>query len=144
MKTFFIVVLAGISTMGYAPLEAMGEVPLEAIAPLQSSDVNQENWQESILERHEAAALTTEPATINSEWNNVAGTPQNLKDSSISLEQKKGCESFSPLDLLSNPDAIFKECVNPADNRTPQSVEPVEYFKVPGLDSGVKINVTKF
>lgn len=138
MKIFFIVVLMGISAIGFVPLKAMSE------APPQSIDINQENRIEVIIERHEAETLTTEPATITSEWSNVTSAPQNLKDNSILLEQKKGCENFSPLELLSNPDAILKECVNPADNRTPQRVEPIEYFKVPGLDSGVKINVTKF
>ncbi|WP_414753114.1 hypothetical protein [Anabaena sp. CCY 9910] len=143
MRKFSIVAMIVVSVMSYVPSEVMGEIP-PAIALPQSGNINQETLPETIIERHEAAALTTEPVTINSQWNSVTTQPQNLQGTSIPLEQKKGCESLSPLDLLNNPDALFKECVNPADNRTPQRVEPVEYLKVPGLDSGVKVNVTKF
>ncbi|HEY9800405.1 MAG TPA: hypothetical protein V6D25_08605 [Leptolyngbyaceae cyanobacterium] len=133
MKTFFILVLAGVAAISYVPLKAIAQ---EGTSP--------KNLQEATIERHEAAALTTQPATINGQWNSVTSQPQNLQGNSIPLEQKKGCESLSPFDILNNPNAILKECVNPTDNRSPQNVEPIEYFKVPGLDSGVKVNVTKF
>jgi len=133
MKHFFILILAGVSAISYLPLKAIAQ---DGTSP--------NNLQEATIERHEAAALTTQPATINSQWNSVTSQRQNPQGNSISLEQKKGCESLSPLDILNNPNAIFKECVNPTDNRSPQNVEPVDYFKVPGLDSGVKVNVTKF
>lgn len=133
MKQFLILILAGVAAISYLPLKAIAQ---DATEP--------NNLQEATIERHEAAALTTQPATINSQWNSVTSQPQNLQGNSISLEQKKGCESLSPLDILNNPNAIFQECVNPTDNRSPQNVEPVDYFKVPGLDSGVKVNVTKF
>ncbi|BAY39695.1 hypothetical protein NIES2111_40720 [Nostoc sp. NIES-2111] len=133
MKPFFILVVAGVAAISY--------FPLEAIAQDRTSPVN---LPETIIERHEAAALATEPVTINSRWNSVTGQPQNLQGNSIPLEQKKGCESLSPFDVLSNPEAMFKECVNPSDNRSAERVETVEYLKVPGLESGVKVNVTKF
>ena len=133
MKTFFILILAGVAAISYVPLKAIAQ---DVTAP--------QNLQEATIERHEAAALTTQPATINGQWNSVTSQPQNIQSNSIPLEQKKGCESLSPLDILNNPNAIFTECVNPTDNRSPQNVEPIEYFKVPGLDSGVKVNVTKF
>lgn len=133
MKSFFILVLAGVAAISYLPSKAIAQ---DGTSP--------KNLQEGIIERHEAEALTTQPATINSQWNSVTSQSRNLRGNSIPLEQKKGCESLSPLDILNNPNALFQECVNPTDNRSPQNVEPVEYFKVPGLDSGVKVNVTKF
>ncbi|BCL34643.1 hypothetical protein [Nostoc sp. MS1] len=133
MKPFFILIIAGVAAISYFPLKAIAQ-----------DKTSPENPQEAIIERHEAAALTTEPVTIKSQWNSVTGQPQNLQGNSIPLEQKKGCESLSPFDVLSNPEAMFKECVNPSDNRSAERVETVEYLKVPGLESGVKVNVTKF
>lgn len=133
MKRFFILILAGVGAISYFPLKAIAQ---DGTSP--------NNLQEITIERHEAEALTTQPATINGQWNSVTSQPQNLQGNSIPLEQKKGCESLSPFDILNNPNAMFKECVTPTDNRSLHNVEPIEYFKVPGLDSGVKLNVTKF
>jgi hypothetical protein len=133
MKPFFILVFAGVAAISYFPLEAIAQ---DGASP--------ENLQEAIIERHEAAALATEPATINSQWNSVTVQSENLPGNSIPLEQTKGCDSLSPFDVLSNPEAMFEKCMTPTDNRSAQRVEIVEYLKVPGLESGVKVNVTKF
>jgi hypothetical protein len=115
---------------------------VSAIAVSQSAYANEENSQEIISERHEAATLLTEPVSINSQWNNS----NNLQNTatSISVAQDPVCQNFNPLEFLENPDAIVKKCQELNNNQIPQRTEPVDYLKVPRLDSGLKLTVTQF
>ncbi|HIK08345.1 MAG TPA: hypothetical protein IGS40_27320 [Trichormus sp. M33_DOE_039] len=115
---------------------------ISAIAVSQSAYANEEILLEIINERHEAATLLTEPVSINSQWNNS----NNLQNTttSISVAQDPGCQNFNPLEFLENPDAIVKKCQELKNNQIPQRTEPVDYLKVPRLDSGLQLTVTKF
>lgn len=117
---------------------------LSAIATTQRAYANPANLVEITEERHEAAVLTTEAVTINSKWGN-ANNQNNLKDTAntISVSQDE-CKKLSPLDFINNPDAIFEQCQKSPTNQTSQSYEPIEYLKVPRLDSGVKLTITNF
>ena len=117
-----------------------------AIFSTQSAYANQDNFPLFTEESNQAAVLTTEPVTINSTWGNVNNQTNNLKNTAgtISLSQEQGCQKLSPLDFISNPDAIFKQCQKPANNQTSPNYEPIEYLKVPRLDSGVQLTITKF
>jgi hypothetical protein len=119
---------------------------MSAIAVSQTAYANQENPLEITSERHEAAALLTEAVTINSQWNNSINQTNNLQDtaSSLTVVQEQGCKNFNPLEFLENPDAILKKCQESASKQIPQRTEPVDYLKVPRLDSGWKLTVTKF
>lgn len=119
-------------------------IVISAIALNQSAYANPETLSEPIIQQQQAAALTTEPATLNSNWANVTNETNNLTNNSVSLIQERSCENLNPLDLLNNADTLLKECTKPRDNRSAQRVEPVEYFKVPRLDSGLRVTVTKF
>jgi hypothetical protein len=98
---------------------------------------------------NQAANLMTEAATINSKWTNGVTQPSNnLQPTSntISLEQQQGCQKMNPLEFLENLGAAFEKCRELNNNQTPppRSSEPIDYFKVPKLDSGLSVTVTQF
>jgi hypothetical protein len=130
--------------MKYLPITLV--IVMGAIAASQSAYANLENPREIAGDRHEAAALFTEPVTINSTWNNAINQSNHLQDtaSSISVVQEAGCRNINPLEFLENPDAIVQKCQQIANQQIPQRTEPVDYLKVPRLDSGLQLTVTKF
>ncbi|AUB41485.1 hypothetical protein COO91_07533 [Nostoc flagelliforme CCNUN1] len=95
---------------------------------------------------NQAGVLLTEPATINTTWSNFTGQTNNPKETaeSILLVQEQGCQKINPLEFINNPGAFFKQCQKPTNTQTSQSTEPIEYLKVPKLDSGISVTVTKF
>ncbi|MEH2350056.1 MAG: hypothetical protein V7K55_19070 [Nostoc sp.] len=102
--------------------------------------------KEQFHDRNRAGVLLTEPATITTTWRNFTGQANNSKKTaeSISLVQEQGCQKINPLEFINNPGAFFKECQKPTNIPSSQSTEPIEYFKVPKLDSGISVTVTKF
>jgi hypothetical protein len=98
---------------------------------------------------NQAANLLTQPATINSKWGNVIIQPTNNlipTNNKITVVQEQGCQKMNPLDFLENPAAAFEKCQQLNNNQTPppRSSEPIEYLKVPELDSGISVTVTQF
>ncbi|MHC5740807.1 MAG: hypothetical protein ACYTXT_02675 [Nostoc sp.] len=118
-------------------------VVISALTLSQRADANQENVPITIGDRDQAGVLLTEPATINATWSNFIGQSNNPKQTaeSISLMQERGCQKINPLEFINNPSAFFKQCQEPTKT---QSTEPIEYLKVPKLDSGIRVTVTKF
>ncbi|WP_066381297.1 MULTISPECIES: hypothetical protein [unclassified Anabaena] len=121
-------------------------IVLCAIALNQSAYANPEKPLKILGEPHQAAALFTEAVTIDSTWKNAIDQSNHLQDtaSSILVVQEQGCRNINPLEFLENPDAILKKCQQAANAQIPQRTEPVDYLKVPRLDSGLKLTVTKF
>jgi hypothetical protein len=121
-------------------------VVITALALPQSAHANQENVPITIGDRNQAEVLLTEPATINTTWSNFTGQTNNPKETteSILLVQERGCQKINPLEFINNPEAFFKQCQKPANTQSYQSTEPIEYFKVPKLDSGISVTVTQF
>ncbi|WP_445636115.1 hypothetical protein NSTC745_00955 [Nostoc sp. DSM 114161] len=126
---------------------------LSALAIPQSAYGNEENVPNAtgdayggLRQRNEAQALLTQPATINTKWRNFSGQTLNLRPTSQSISgvQDQECAKINPLEILNNPESFFKECPQLTNARRNQNYEPVEYFKVPKLDSGIKLTVTQF
>lgn len=119
---------------------------VSAIAFSQTAYANPKTRQQIISQHHKAAVLLTQPVTINSQWNNPINQTNHLQDtaSSLAVVQETGCKNFNPLEYLENPDAIVKKCQESANQQIPQRTEPVDYLKVPRLDSGLRLTVTKF
>ncbi|MBN3889799.1 MAG: hypothetical protein HWQ43_11700 [Nostoc sp. JL31] len=118
-------------------------VVISALTLSQRADANQENVPITIGDHDRVGVLLTEPATINATWSNFIGQSNNPKQTaeSISLMQERGCQKINPLEFINNPSAFFKQCQEPTKT---QSTEPIEYLKVPKLDSGIRVTVTKF
>ncbi|MBD2440290.1 hypothetical protein [Nostoc sp. FACHB-110] len=129
------------------PLVALAVV-VSAIALASPVYAQQENDHPILIERHEAASLITEPVTINSDTDNALTRAERLRQIANSIgkvSEEKGCKNIKPLDLLNDPEAAIKECEKPSNNQTPQrNGEPVDYLKIPRLDSGVRLTVTQF
>ncbi|BAY98190.1 hypothetical protein NIES37_21380 [Tolypothrix tenuis PCC 7101] len=97
---------------------------------------------------NQAVNLITEAATINNKWQNVIIQPNNSllpTNNRITRIEEQGCQKVNPLDFLKDPAAAFAKCQQPNNNPTPRhSSEPIEYLKVPKLDSGLSVTVTQF
>jgi hypothetical protein len=121
-------------------------IVISALALPQSAYANQDNVPMTTGGSNQAGVLLTQPATINTTWSNFVGQTNNPKQTaeSISLVQERGCQKINPLEFINNPDAFFKQCQKPTNTETSQSTEPIEYLKVPKLDSGISVTVTKF
>lgn len=124
-------------------------VVVSAIALARPVYAQQENIDSTMIERHEASALITQPVTINSGADNALNRARSLRqiaDSIGRVREEKGCKNIKPLEILNDPEAAIKECEKRTDNQTPQrNGEPVDYLKVPRLDSGgVRLTVTQF
>ena len=119
---------------------------ISVLALPRSVYANQENVPIIRGDDNQAGVLLTEPATINTTWSNFTGQTNNPKQTTepISLVQDGGCKKINPLEFINNPDAFFKQCQKPTNTQTSQSTEPIEYLKVPKLDSGISVTVTKF
>jgi hypothetical protein len=131
----------------------MKPLPLALIAAIailtmsKSAYANQENIPSTIGNSNQASKLVTEPVTINNNWGSVVGENNNFSQTagSISVIREQECKQIKPLELIQNPASFFKECpTNQTDNRIPQYTEQIEYFKVPSLESGIRVNVTQF
>jgi hypothetical protein len=93
------------------------------------------------VEHHQSADLITQPITIDSYWN---GMPQvNPEPEPYFSISKPECKKVNPLDYIKNPESFLKLCPNP-NNSNRKPYEPVEYLKVPPLDSGIKIKLGDF
>ena len=121
-------------------------IVINVLALPQSVYANQENVPMITGDYNQAGVLLTEPATINTTWSNFMGQANNPKQTaeSISRVQEGGCQKINPLEFINNPDAFFKQCQKPTNTQSSQNTEPIEYFKVPKLDSGISVTVTKF
>lgn len=121
-------------------------ITIGAIANIQSAYADQKNVPLATGKRSQAEALVTKPATINSKWNNPVDQSNNSTQTadSVVILREQGCKKINPLDYINNPDAFFQPQCQSTNNQSPQSSEPVEYLKVPRLDSGLSVTVTKF
>ncbi|MFM7407541.1 MAG: hypothetical protein ACKO3K_13005 [Cuspidothrix sp.] len=91
------------------------------------------------LPKDQAKNLITQPATINSYWQE-ANKPNNKSSLSISDPE---CKKINPINYINNPESFFQSCEDP-NNSNRQIYEPVEYLKVPRLNSGIKIKLGDF
>ncbi|RCJ39215.1 hypothetical protein A6770_12300 [Nostoc minutum NIES-26] len=122
-------------------------VVISAIALPHPADASEEEVPPVITYGAQAAALVTKPITINNGAGNTLDRTSNLRQiaGSIASARQGECKKITPRDLINDPSAIFKQCQKPTNNQISQSnAEPIEYFKVPRLDSGISVTVTKF
>ena len=140
---FFLVIMSAIASIksAYAQQQNLFTTPIESYQPAVTAP--------TIEDPNQAANLFTEPATIDSTWQNINIQPTNSlipTNNKISVVQEQGCQKMNPLEFLENPSAAFEKCQQLNNNQTPppRSSEPIEYLKVPKLDSGINFTVTQF
>ncbi|BAY08572.1 hypothetical protein [Calothrix sp. NIES-2098] len=119
-------------------------VIIGALTITQSAYANQKNFPTAAGDR--AAILATQPITLTTRWNYTINRNNTFKPTtnSIALEQERGCKNLNPFEIIKNPNIFFQQCQQPTTKPTSQLVEPIEYFKVPPLNSGIKVTVSKF
>jgi hypothetical protein len=119
-----------------------------AIALTRPVAANEENHAPIVTDPGEASALVTQPITINSGTRNFNNRTENLRQvaNSIRLVRDGGCTKLNPFELIKDPGAKLKQCLQekPKQDVIPKATDQIEYFKVPRLDSGVRIQVTEF
>lgn len=106
--------------------------------------------------KSQAGVLATEPASISSEWSNSIdgsndGTNNLSNNLNITTEpiglvrQSQKCQKLDPFEFIQNPGAILEECQKKTSEAPPQAAtERIKYFEVPGLESGINVQVTQF
>ncbi|MBK1990361.1 hypothetical protein A0J48_023030 [Sphaerospermopsis aphanizomenoides BCCUSP55] len=92
-------------------------------------------------QHNQSANLITEAATLTNKWNTVIDTTNNT-DANLSIRDPE-CKKINPLEYINNPETFFQPCAA-ENNLDIHSYEPIEYLKVPRLDSGVSVTVTNF
>jgi hypothetical protein len=97
-------------------------------------------------EYNQAGILMTQPATINGNWGNRVKQQEALNQSasSISIVREDQCRRIDAQEILNDPGSFFRECPTVERNQTPELGEKIQYFTVPKLDSGVKLQITQF
>jgi hypothetical protein len=113
---------------------------------------NEKNVSPVITNQGQSAVLMTQPATINSGTVSVTDHRNNLRkvSDSIGVVRESQCKKINPLELIKSPGNTLKQCLEETNkradqiNQTSQPTEQFEYFKVPKLESGVNVTVTKF
>ncbi|NMG06880.1 hypothetical protein [Brasilonema sp. UFV-L1] len=113
---------------------------------------NQENISSPITNHRRAAALVTQPATIHNGIVNSTDQTNNLRkiSESIVVVRESKCKNLNPLEVIKSPGNTLQQCLEETKNQasqinqTSQPTEAFEYFKVPKLDSGINVTVTKF
>ena len=96
-------------------------------------------------ESNSATLLITQPVTITEHWGNNQQTNnlQQTGDSFLNVTDNK-CNKINPVTLIENPADFFKQCPQPTNNTNNPYIQPVEYLKIPKLDRGIKVPVSKF
>jgi hypothetical protein len=112
---------------------------------------NEENLSPALADQNRAAALVTQPATITNGTLNITDRTNNLKKVSESIGLvREGCKKINPLEMIKSPGNTFKQCLEDTNNQaaqinqTSQPTEKFDFFKIPELESGINVTVTKF
>ncbi len=136
-----VVTIGAILSLGVTSARALPE----AVNPMNVNEIDPSSTT-APQDYNQAAALTTEAATISNRWGYGIEKTNNMNQSasSISIIREDDCRKLDPGELLSNPGSFFRECPSVERNQTPELGEKIEYFQVPKLDSGIKLQVTQF
>ncbi len=114
----------------------------------QSASANQTNGVDGdeASQLNQTTTLTTEAATINNRWGFGREESNNLNDSvgSISIIREEACRKIDPNEILKNPGSFFRQCPVVEKNQTPELGEKIQYFQIPKLDSGIKLDMMRF
>jgi hypothetical protein len=112
----------------------------------QSAYGNQTDTNSTINNNNSANSLTTQPVTIDNQWRNSTNGKNHSQptgDAFVKLSDRS-CNKINPVEIIENPVSFFRECPPPENAANSPYTEPIEYFKLPKLDGGIKVPVRKF
>jgi hypothetical protein len=93
----------------------------------------------TIINNNQSAELITKPANINSQWSTSQQINTNLN---IKIDHQS--QKINMMDYINNLELFFQDHQDQKNNYQRPNYEPVEYLKVPKLDSGITIKVGDF
>jgi hypothetical protein len=121
------------------------------VIPVYGNEVDIPNSSLTI-QTQEAGFLSTKPATISSEWDNLSNVnggelhtlTSGQTPKSISLIRDQECGKIDPLEIVQNPGSFFRECHSLENEKPIPATERIRYFDIPKLESGIRVNLGKF
>ncbi|KAF3883974.1 MULTISPECIES: hypothetical protein [Nostocales] len=118
---------------------------VSAIAIAYPAHANEENVSTQTTPG-QASLLIVKPATIENQIGNTRINNRRPSSTSIKLVREKKCKDIDPLDFLKDPAANLKLCSKLKQPQEEESkpVEAANYYKVPPLESGIRVPVSKF
>jgi hypothetical protein len=121
-------------------------VVISAIATTAPAYASEVEVSPANAEYGQASLLTTRPIMINTNAGNFVYSTSKLNQvvNSILEEGDRESPSINPLNLFKSPGPTLKRFFQQEPNQTPQPIEPLDFFQVPPLDSGVSVKVTHF
>jgi hypothetical protein len=121
-------------------------VLISAIATTAPAYASEVEVSPANAEYGQASLLTTRPITINTNAGNFGYSTSKLNQISNSILEERDRESpsINPLDFFKSPGTTLKRFFQEEPNQTPQPTEPLDFFQVPSLDSGMSVKVTRF
>jgi hypothetical protein len=93
-----------------------------------------------------AQSLMTQPITLSTLFMNriVLTAPVSEVAKDIPSASSQVPQRVDPLDVLKDPNANLNRFFNQPSTIKPPPLEPLEFFKLPGLDSGLKLKMADF
>ncbi|GAB1541348.1 hypothetical protein NUACC21_40190 [Scytonema sp. NUACC21] len=123
-------------------------IVLGAIALAPSAYANQENTSTTTTDRGQASLLLTKPASIKNQAGSTIYRINNRRPApvSIGVKREQQCKNINPLDFFKDPAANLKLCSKPQQPQNLESkpTEPANYYKVPPLESGIRVPLSNF
>ncbi|GAA6622403.1 hypothetical protein [Scytonema sp. NUACC26] len=94
----------------------------------------------------QASLLMVKPASIENQIGNTRINNRKPPSTSIRLVREKKCQDIDPLDFLKDPAANLKLCskIEQPENEESKPAEAANYYKVPPLESGILVPLSKF
>ncbi len=121
-------------------------VIMSAIAMAHPVYANEENVSTPTTNPGQASLLIVKPASIENQIGNTRINNRGSFSSSIGLVREKKCKDIAPLDFLKDPAANLKLCskLEQPQNEESKPAEAANYYKVPPLESGIRLPLSKF
>jgi hypothetical protein len=135
MRNLLHIVLMALGLVVVAP------IAVRAAEPMRVKEVAwNDAYQQAIAEN-----FTTEPMSIQQLFRPTA--PDAAQMAEIAASIPSGLEQtpqvINPLEILQNPQANLPRYLQ-QEPRKPAPADPAEFFKLPSLPSGIKLNVANF
>ncbi|MUG92634.1 hypothetical protein F7734_09280 [Scytonema sp. UIC 10036] len=121
-------------------------VIVSAIAVAHPAYANEENVSTSTTNPGQASLLMVKPASIENQIGNTRINNQKPTSTSFRLVREKKCKDIDPLDFIKDPAANLKLCskLEQPQNEESKPAEAVNYYKIPPLESGIRLPLSKF
>jgi hypothetical protein len=118
---------------------------VSAIAIVHPAYANEESVS-TLKTPGQASLLMVKPVSIENQIGNTRINNRKAPSTSFRLVREKKCKDIDPLDFLKDPAANLKLCskIKQPENEESKPAEAANYYKVPPLESGIRVPLSKF